>query len=114
MNITVITTNYLLEGDEIKITLPKPFYFSETTQVIGKSSNLRPEQEYSVSVGLDAVQITLMFPLFRRRLQSGSTERIRAGSSITLASTDVKNSPSTGPTTGSISYQSFVEGELIE
>jgi hypothetical protein len=41
--ITVTTTNSLVEGDQIKIELPKPAYFTESSGCQGLSDNLRPE-----------------------------------------------------------------------
>ena len=41
--ITVTTTNSLVDGDQIKIELPKPVYFTESSGCQGLSDNLRPE-----------------------------------------------------------------------
>lgn len=62
-NFTIVTTNYLTEGDEIVIKLPSPFSFSETSKAIGVSSNLRMQQDTKVGARLDTIQIGLLLPL---------------------------------------------------
>ena len=67
---TVTTTNSLIEGDQIKIELPTPVYFTESSGCQGISDNLRAEQTSTVSEDLTEMTITLLLPQYRRRLQS--------------------------------------------
>lgn len=113
-NFTVQTTNYLIEGDTIVIELPDPVYFSEDSKCLGLSSNLRINQTYEVGTDLDSMTITLLLPLSYRRLQAGSTAVIPAGQAFTFQLTSIKNPTSTTPTTSSITYASYTDGNLIE
>lgn len=40
-NFTITTTNYLVEGDQIILELPTPISFSEDSQCLGVTRNLR-------------------------------------------------------------------------
>jgi hypothetical protein len=83
--------------------------------VTGASSNLRKTQKYVVSIDLDEIEITLQLPLSRRRrLQSGSLQRISPDSIFTLSFSDIKNGISTEPSSGSLVYSAYSEGYLIE
>jgi hypothetical protein len=75
---TVQPTNYLVEGDYIILELPYPSFFSEDSEVIGITSNLRTEQKSKISVTLNQMKIDLQLPIkvSGRRLQAGSTEKI--------------------------------------
>ena len=78
---TITTTNYLKEGDIIKIGMPDPIYFSETSKCLGVSSNIRKDQVFEIAVNLDVMTISLQLPLafnaLGRRL--GSTAIVPAG-----------------------------------
>jgi hypothetical protein len=113
-NFTVIATNFLQEGDQLIIELPTPISFSEDSKCLGMTRNMRINQTYTVSVKLDAIQITLLLPLNWRRLQAGSTNKIAAGESFTFTLTKVKNPYSTSPTGSSIVYSTYTGGVMIE
>jgi len=62
-DITITTTNFLQEGDQLVIGLPDPVYFSSESQALGMSSNLRINQTYTVAVDLNKITIDLLLPL---------------------------------------------------
>jgi hypothetical protein len=113
-NFTVRATNFLVEGDQIIIELPSPVSFSEDSKCLGMTRNMRINQTYTVSVKLDAIQITLLLPLNFRMLQAGSTNKIGAGESFTFTLTNIKNPYSTSPTDSSVIYSTYTGGLLIE
>ena len=88
--------------------------FSENSIAVGLTSNLRLNQTSTVSVGLDEIQISLLLPIQFRRLQGGSTRIIKAGEAFTIQLFGIKNPTSTAPTTSSITYSSYTNGQLIE
>ena len=63
--ITVQTTNYLIENDQLLMKMPFPVYFSEDTECIGRSVNLRNVLPCEVSIDLTRVEVNLTLPLPR-------------------------------------------------
>ena len=108
----VKTTNYLVSGDEVRLELPYPVYFSEDTECFGRTSNLDNLLSCSVSVDLTKLRMTLSLPsnLGRRNLAE-----IDSGEEFRFRVTNIKNPPSFQPTTDSIEYAVYTEdGILIE
>lgn len=62
-DVTITTTNFLQEGDQLVIGLPDPVYFSSESKALGMSSNVRINQTYTVAVDLDEITIDLLLPL---------------------------------------------------
>jgi len=59
----VQTTNYLIEGDQLLMKLPEPVYFSEDSECIGRSINLRNVLPCAVSVDLSRIEINMTLPM---------------------------------------------------
>ena len=55
----VKTTNFLVEGDNILITLPDTMFFSENSTCVGRSVNIRVNQICKPSVDLSTMNMTL-------------------------------------------------------
>jgi hypothetical protein len=58
----VKTTNWLVDGDRVRIELPYPVYFSEDSQCLGRTANLDNLLFCRVSVDLSRITMELSLP----------------------------------------------------
>lgn len=58
----VQTTNYLVTGDRVRIELPYPTFFSESSICIGRTANLDNVLYCKVSVDLSRISMELSLP----------------------------------------------------
>lgn len=126
-NFTVVTMNYLEDGDTLTIDFPAPVYASVNSNCTGFSKKIQPNLPCKIAQNLSQVVITLRLPL-RRVLEAEelfdehederklmAINRIESNESFTFQISGVKNPPSFKPTTDGFKYSvSTQNGFLIE
>ena len=95
--------------------MPYPVFFTQQSQVLGVSSNLRYNLTAKVSLDLTTIVITMLMPIKSRMLQQGgSLYVIKSGEAFQFNITNIRNPVSYMPTTQSIAYSVATSGNMIE
>lgn len=134
-NFTVITMNYLKDGDNILIDLPYPvFADQETTKCYGNTRNLMAVLPCKVSTNLSQINLTIKLPSSWRQLSDeqpsnfeelfdehedqrslSQTGQINTGETIEFQITSIKNPFSFIPTDDALQYTVYTDnGFMIE